>query len=211
MNTIKKVFNSDHANKYDQRAQESKWLDPRIIFGLTYEYVEPGESVLDIGIGTGLSSELFYRAGLKIYGLDFSPEMLACCRAKNMTADLREHDLRETPYPYESGTIDHAVCTGVIHLFQDIGPIIREVSRIIKKNGLFSFVVAHCEEGEKRIKSLLPRHGQSKKILFCRYPRSSVLALLRGHGFVVVHELEFLSSSIGNQQARYKAYAVQKR
>ena len=40
-----------------------------VLFGLAYEYLSPGDAVLDIGIGTGLSSFLFYKAGLKVYGL----------------------------------------------------------------------------------------------------------------------------------------------
>ena len=209
MNTIKKVFNSDHANTYDQKAKKSNWLDPRIIFGLTYEYIEPGESVLDIGIGTGLSSELFYRAGLKIYGLDFSPEMLACCAAKNMTADLKEHDLHNTPYPFDTDSIDHAVCTGVTHLFSDIGPILGEVSRITRLNGFFSFVVPHCKDGESRVKHVSPLYAPSENFSMYSYPDSTVQALIKKHGFAPIHELLFEASSIAHQHAHYKAYVIQ--
>lgn len=209
MDIIKQVFRSDHANKYDRKAHASKWLAPQIIFGLTYKYIQPDETILDIGIGTGLSSELFHKAGLRVYGLDFSPEMLVCCQAKNMAEDLKEHDLRNTPYPYKSDAVDHAVCMGVTHLFQDIGLIFREMSRIIKKNGFFSFVVAYCEEGEKRVKSVSPPHAQSKKVSIYSYPRSTIQALIEEHCFVLVHELQFLSSSIGNQQSQYRAYVIQ--
>ena len=209
MNVIKKVFNSDHANTYDQKAKKSKWLDPRIIFGLTYEYISPGESILDIGIGTGLSSELFYRVGLKIYGLDFSPEMLACCAAKNMAVELKEHDLHEMPYPFDTDSINHAVCTGVTHLFEDIGPILDEVSRITRLNGFFSFVVPYSKDGKNRIKHISPPHAPSGKIPMYSYPDSTVQALIKEHGFVPVHELLFEASSIAHHYAHYKAYVIQ--
>ncbi|MGD9161174.1 MAG: class I SAM-dependent methyltransferase [Desulfobacteraceae bacterium] len=209
MNTIKKVFNSDHANKYDQKTKDLKYLDPQIIFGLTCRYINPGETILDIGIGTGLSSELFFRAGLKVYGLDFSPEMLACCAAKNMTADLKEHDLHNTPYPFDTDSINHAVCAGVTHMFEDINPILGEVSRIIRPNGFFSFVVPHCRNGENRVKHLSPPNAQSEKIPIYSYSGSTIQALLKEHVFYPVHELLFESSSVAHQHAQYKAYVIQ--
>lgn len=47
-----------------------------LLFGLSYEYLTPGQRLLDVGIGSGVSSQSFARAGLEIYGLDFSPAML---------------------------------------------------------------------------------------------------------------------------------------
>ncbi len=37
------------AVEYDQRARENNWHGPDIIFGLAYEFVKPGDSVLDLG------------------------------------------------------------------------------------------------------------------------------------------------------------------
>ena len=56
---MKSIFRSDHAKMYDQKADAASWLDPTIIFGRAYRFVKQGESLLDISIGTGLSSELF--------------------------------------------------------------------------------------------------------------------------------------------------------
>ena len=41
---------------YDKKAEEYDWRGPEVAFGLAYAFVNPGESILDIGIGTGLSS-----------------------------------------------------------------------------------------------------------------------------------------------------------
>jgi hypothetical protein len=43
MDRIKKIFRSEHAQKYDQKAAEAKWLDPAVVFGLTYRFVKPGD------------------------------------------------------------------------------------------------------------------------------------------------------------------------
>ena len=54
-----------------------------------------------------------------------------------MTVTLKRHDLTDTPYPFDPDTMDHVVCTGVLHLFEDIRPIFQELSRIIKPVELF--------------------------------------------------------------------------
>ncbi len=55
-------------------------------------YVRLGDTVLDIGIGTGPGSERYARAGLRVYGMDISDDMLEICRKKNFAAGLGCHD-----------------------------------------------------------------------------------------------------------------------
>ena len=80
------------ASDYDHLAQKYQWYGPEILFGLCYELVKPGDSLLDIGIGTGLCSSLFFKHGLEIYGLDNSDEMLEMCRQKGITTELKKWD-----------------------------------------------------------------------------------------------------------------------
>jgi len=41
----------ESAPDYDRQAKEWGW-NPEVFFGLMYQYVEPGQALLDIGIGT---------------------------------------------------------------------------------------------------------------------------------------------------------------
>ena len=130
---------------YDEEAEATGWYGPEVVFGLTYAYVQPGQSMLDIGIGTGLGSILFLKAGLEIHGMDISPQMLAACRSKGFSS-LHLQDLSKTPYPFDPESIDHAVCTGVLNFFSDPSPVFQEASRILRKGGLFAFVVGDRSE-----------------------------------------------------------------
>lgn len=56
--------------------------------------VGSGATVLDLGTGTGNLAELFARRGCRIWGLDFSAEMLVRAAAKLPEATLGQADLR---------------------------------------------------------------------------------------------------------------------
>jgi len=132
---------------YDEEAETSGWFGPEVIFGLAFTHVKPGQSILDIGIGSGLGSVLFRKAGLKVHGMDISPKMLDACRSKGFTA-LQLHDLNKPPYPFDSDSMDHAACTGVMNFFSDLSPVFKEAARILRKGGLFAFVVGDRVESE---------------------------------------------------------------
>jgi len=110
------------AANYDEKAQATGWQGPAVVFGLAFKYTEPGQTLLDIGIGTGLGSALFHKAGLNVIGMDISEEMLEVCRNKGFAAGLVCHDLTVSPYPFGDASCDHAVSTGVFQFFREPGP-----------------------------------------------------------------------------------------
>lgn len=138
--SIREIFNAPgFAAAYEGKTEKANWMGPEVLFGMSYLHIRQGEKLLDLGIGTGLCSRLFHHAGLKIYGLDISVEMLKITATKQFTVELKEHDLSQTPYPYADGSMDHALCGGVMHIFADPSPIIREAARIIRRDGIFAF------------------------------------------------------------------------
>jgi SAM-dependent methyltransferase len=130
-----------YAADYDRLAASYRSYGAEFLFGLSFEYVQAGERLLDVGIGTGLSSRLFARVGLSVSGVDGSAAMLEVCRAKGFASDLRLFDLRNTPWPYADGSFDHAIACGLFHFFGDLSPFFREVGRILRPGSLFAFTV----------------------------------------------------------------------
>jgi predicted TPR repeat methyltransferase len=195
------------ASEYDRSKEAQGWRGPEVVFGLMYSFVNPGESVLDIGIGTGLSSQLFHKAGLSVHGMDMSREMLSVCGEKRIAVDLKLHDLTVEPYPYATASIHHAVCVGVLNHFEDLGPVFRETSRILQGNGVFGFVVADRKPGEQA--SFDVQHADSMTTMF-RHGRDQIGALLNRTSFEFLREIEF--SVCGHekrgQPMSLKAYAV---
>jgi SAM-dependent methyltransferase len=209
---VRKAFTGDHVLNYDRKSQKANWLDPQIVFGLAYEHVNPGESILDVGIGTGLSSYLFHRAGLDVAGMDFSTEMLAVCREKGFASRLVEHDVSVAPYPFDGGSVHHAVCTGVTHLFPELDIMFHEVARIMKSGGVFVFVVALRNDDEPVAQAVGGHDGcpcPGRGVFYCHSP--AVLEVLSGRcGFAPVTSLRFMSASIGGRERSYQACVVRK-
>jgi 2-polyprenyl-3-methyl-5-hydroxy-6-metoxy-1,4-benzoquinol methylase len=44
--------------------------------------------VLDVGVGSGWTSELFAKAGYEVTGIDISPDMIALAKRRDCSADL---------------------------------------------------------------------------------------------------------------------------
>jgi predicted TPR repeat methyltransferase len=179
------------ADVYDEWAEATGWRGPQVAFGLAFRYVRPGESILDLGIGTGLSSELFRKAGLQVSGMDVSREMLDACRAKGFT-DLARHDLSEPPYPYASGSFDHAVCLGVLNLIRDLSPVIGEVARLLRGNGVFVFVVLDRGDAEPPELALGPEYtGEAEPVDVYRHSPGQIRGWLAECGFTPTDDFAF--------------------
>jgi len=177
---------------YDKRVKEYGWVGPEVAFGLAYEYTSPGQTILDVGIGTGLGSVLFHRAGMVVYGLDSSDAMLDICRRKGFASDLQLYDMNKMPYPYDGESLDHAVCIGVLQYFENIQPVIEEVARIIRESGVFVFTVLDRSPSESTAMVLGPEITDSGSTdTIYRHSTAQISKYLQVCGFELVKSLEF--------------------
>jgi ubiquinone/menaquinone biosynthesis C-methylase UbiE len=183
MSGIKEIFDSSgHAKSYDQRAKEHNIAE--VMFGVSYKDIKEGQVLVDFGIGTGRTSELFYKAGLNVSGMDFSQQMLLVCKENFPDFELKEHDLKLSPYPYQENFADIIICAGVIHMLKEACIIFQEASRILKKGGIFTFSLLHCNEGEEHIIYTDASNSPlNKSFETYKHTASSVFNLLEEYGF----------------------------
>ena len=161
-----------YAKDYDEQLEYCDcWLS-EVIFGLCYEDIKRGETLLDIGIGTGLSSRLFHQAGLTILGIDGSKEMLSICRSKGIANKLVHQDLLTLRWPYQNSSIRHMISCGVLHFIGNLDPVFTEIHRIQEPGGLFLFTVLKSDEHqdiqpdfEQRIVDGIPVFNHSEKYI----------------------------------------------
>jgi ubiquinone/menaquinone biosynthesis C-methylase UbiE len=112
---------------------------------------KPGDSVLETSVGTGLNFKYLPR-GVKLSGLDLSPEMLANCQANlrrwQMDADLYLGNAESLPFADSS--FDVVFHVGGINFFNDRAKAIREMIRVAKPGSLLLI----ADETEKHVKGV---------------------------------------------------------
>jgi predicted TPR repeat methyltransferase len=202
---------------YDQQAQQTNWLGPQVVFGLTYEFVRPGETLLDLGIGSGLSSILFHQAGLRVYGLDGSSEILKVCASKGFTTGLAHHDLRDLPLPYPDHFCHHIVSVAVLNSFQELSALFQEAARIMQRHGLFAFTVEEQKTGQaesypiNRVDVAEQARDETAVRLY-RHSAETIGRLFDRHGFELLRALEFLAFQYPaeHRDVYFKAYVARK-
>jgi len=122
--------------------------------------VAPGETVLDVGCGTGVVAVTAARAGAKVRGLDLTPGLLERARHNAALArvevDFTEGDVESLPYA--DGTFD-VVLSQFGHMF---GPrpevTTAEMLRVLRPGGRIAFSTWPPEHGMGRLFALLARH-----------------------------------------------------
>ncbi|MBN1452303.1 MAG: class I SAM-dependent methyltransferase [Anaerolineales bacterium] len=205
------------ARGYDDQARKANWFGPEVVFGLAYEFVKPGDSLLDLGIGSGLSSILFHKAGLQVFGLDGSSEALEVCKSKGFTAGLKEHDLRDLPLPYPSRFCNHIVSIAVLNSFKDLDGLFQEIARIIRPGGIFAFTVEEQKPGQED-RYAINRVEVSEKpkeetaVMLFRHSTDYVTRLLDQNRFTLLKTLEFVAFKYPaeNRDIFFKAYIARK-
>jgi len=113
--------------------------------------VKPGDSVLETSVGTGLNFR-YLPAGVKLSGLDLSPEMLDNCQVNlrrwKMDADL--YLCNAESLPFADSSFDVVFHVGGINFFNDRAKAIREMIRVAKPGSLLLI----ADETEKHVQEV---------------------------------------------------------
>jgi SAM-dependent methyltransferase len=109
-------------------------------------HLTPGQSVLEVGCGTGVFLPLLAAAvgpGGRVVGIDLSPQFVAAARERSTTAGVAEvvtvQEADAYRLPFGDATFDAAHCERVLMHLDDPTAALREMCRVVKPGG---FVVA---------------------------------------------------------------------
>jgi predicted TPR repeat methyltransferase len=189
---------NDFASSYDDYIQKCNWVGNDILFGLMFEYIQPNRTMLDIGIGTGLSSSLFSTYGMTIYGIDGAQKMLNISANKRIAKEIRQVDLTKDEVWFEFKTFDFAISHGVFHLIGDLKNIVRQTAKILNINGYFGFTYAGLRANDDGFKELTEdgiyeHKNLASGLMEYRHSENYINSLLEVNGFQILKRTEFLA------------------
>jgi len=138
--------------------------------------IRPGAAILDVGTGTGVFIPfLLKKAGAEgsLVCLDFAEEMLKAARAKGFEGNISYicADIEDNSLPGDS--FDAVVCYSVFPHFQNRRKALKEIQRLLKKEGrLFICHTSSRHEINEIHRSipevcnhLLPENGDMRRML----------------------------------------------
>ena len=205
----RKTINStnDFATNYDNYIRNCQWIGTDILFGLMFENIKPNQTLLDIGIGTGLSSRLFKQADLRIYGLDGSSKMVEICQSKGVADKLKVVDLAKGEIWFENIKFDHVISHGVFHLIGNLESIFKQTNSVLNHNGYFGFTFEKTDKTndgyeESAISGLFERENKQSGIKVFRHTDKYILELMKLNGFQLLKQTEFLAFNDSNTNTK---------
>jgi phosphatidylethanolamine/phosphatidyl-N-methylethanolamine N-methyltransferase len=117
--------------------------------------IKPGQRVLDVGVGTGLSLD-FYPPHCQVVGIDLSREMLAKARERATRLGLRNVQLLEmdaTRLAFPSDSFDHVVAAHVMSVVPDPVKALAEIKRVTRSDGKI-VIINHFQSTNRTLKQI---------------------------------------------------------
>ena len=97
--------------------------------------IKAGDSVLDVGCGTGTVLKLISSAvKIRGFGIDVSPKMLEIAKKKNPDFDFRLGGCDKLPY--DDNSMDAMIACMAYHHFPDQKAFRKEAARVLKPGGM---------------------------------------------------------------------------
>ena len=124
----------------------------------------PPARVLDLGVGSGWTSEMLARFGYSVVGLDIAPDMIAIARRRiTDSLDLRFEVCDYEP-PTDLGTFDAVVIYDALHHAEDEQGVLANAFRGLKDGGVFiSAEPASGTRPRRRRATSLPSSARQRK------------------------------------------------
>ncbi len=99
------------------------------------------KALLDLGCGDGENLLYYNKKGAKVFGIDASKELIKIAKSKLPKADIRVGFFEKLPF--KQNYFDVVVSKYALQHNSKIEPIYKETVRVLKKNGIFIFLVTH--------------------------------------------------------------------
>lgn len=140
---------SANARFWDERMAEGNSFFHVLIWPAVERLLEPkpGDRILDVACGNGVTSRRLAEAGASVTAVDFAEEMISIAekRAHGAEIDYRVIDATDAPALMALGAeaFDSALCSMALMDMAEITPLARALAVLLRPGGAFVFAITH--------------------------------------------------------------------
>jgi 2-polyprenyl-3-methyl-5-hydroxy-6-metoxy-1,4-benzoquinol methylase len=176
-------------SKVNYRHLHSEYMDPTSEsykkLRIVDRFLDKGDLLLDIGIGTGDLIELEKNKFNKIYGLDLEQESIELCKKRfENYADIQifQENIIKIPELFHQEKFDCCTCLDVLEHIEEknIPDILLAINRCLKENGVFIFSGPGIFEKLRIILGRSPTHIHSHSSYVWK-------KMIKSAGFEIIH------------------------
>jgi len=157
-------------------------------------YVKKSKKLLDVGCGDGIITHFLKRKVAKLYGIDKSKEDLKKARKRGVIP--RYIDLDKEKIPFRNSFFDVVTCLDVIEHIKDPVSLIREINRVLRRNGTLILSAPNIRFSDHLLKLIIegrfPKTSEDKTAWdgghIHYFTFSDLKLILNQGGFKIIHE-----------------------
>jgi ubiquinone/menaquinone biosynthesis C-methylase UbiE len=123
------------------------------------------EIILEAGCGTGYWLSALRDVLPRMYGLDYSREMLRKARSRDSGAGLVRATAKRLPF--RSGTVDLIFCVNALHHLERLDEFVAEARRVVRRGGTLAAI------------GMDPHHGHDHWCVYDYFPEAKEADLIR--------------------------------
>lgn len=158
---MKRVSFDRVADEYDETRYLPQDAMNKVLDALCEE-MSGGESVLDVGFGTGRFAVPLLMRGFSVTGIDISKKMIAISNAKGFSRCV----MGDASFlPFRSHSFDFALANHVLHLLEDWMDALSEIRRVVRTSLISVIIVKESGWFKEGYDDFLERYGYERKTL----------------------------------------------
>lgn len=161
-----RLFDEAAGNFEEILTKELDYQTPELLYEMAEPFLKDGASVLDLGCGTGLGSQLYRKRASSLIGVDISKKMLEEAALKKHYDELLCFDIG-TPWPLRK-MFDLVYSTDVFVYFGRLSGLLNEIHNHLLPGGVLCFSVEKAEpESENGSSFILGPSGRYAHTFSC--------------------------------------------
>lgn len=145
--SIQKSWDNKYKRDIENQSKPNPFLKTKLNNFL--RLINKNSKILDLGCGTGHKTNFIHKKGFNIIGIDSSKKAITYAKASYLKIQFNKQNILKTNFKQNS--FDAIISIAVMHCLKksQMQKYVKEIKRILKKNGLLFQLVLSSEDQTK--------------------------------------------------------------